>query len=37
MNKISNLAHFLNSMKETLPFKDQKDFEKKSKRIRSLE
>lgn len=37
MNKINDLAHFLNSMKETLPFKDQNDFEKKSKRIKSLE
>lgn len=29
MNELDNLAYFLNSIKETLPFKDENDFAKK--------
>ena len=29
MSKINNLVYFLNSMKDTLPFKDEKDFKEK--------
>lgn len=29
MSKLNELAYFLNSMKETLPFNDEKDFSEK--------
>lgn len=37
MSNIEELGCFLNSMKETLPFDDEKDFRKKSPKAKSLE
>lgn len=37
MGKINNLVYFLNSMKDLLPFNDEKDFKKKSRKIKISE
>jgi len=36
MNELDNLAYFLNSIKETLPFKDENDFAKKIKKSKEF-